>query len=140
MALADLRDQSTRRLGDELLAHLNSFELELKFSAGIWYFTPALSRFHAKYQPDLTIEQRLDIAATLADAGLQGVEAHYPNEVNEDNLDLWKSFSDDTGIKLITIIPQLFWDEQFEWGSLSNPIKQVRDAAIRITHPKIAVE
>ncbi len=133
MALADLRDQSTRRLGDELPAHLNSFELELKFSAGIWYFTPPFSRFHAKYQPDLTIEQRLDVAATLADAGLQGVEAHYPNEVNEDNLDLWKAFSADTGIKLITIIPQLFWDEQFEWGSLSNPIKQHRDAAMQRT-------
>ena len=133
MALADLRDQSTRRSGDELLAHLNSFELDLKFSAGIWYFTPPFSRFHAKYQPDQAIEQRLDIAATLADAGLQGVEAHYPNEINEDNLDLWKAFSADTGIKLITIIPQLFWDEQFEWGSLSNPIKQHRDAAIQRT-------
>ena len=133
MALPDLRDQSTRRLGDELLAHLKSFELELKFSAGIWYFTPPLSRFHAKYQPDLTIEQRLDIAATLAEAGLEGLEAHYPNEVNEDNLDLWKAFSADTGIKLITIIPLLFWDEQFEWGSLSNPIPKHRQAAIERT-------
>ena len=113
-----------------MVEHLGSFELDLKFSAGIWFFTPPASRFHEKYQPDLSIEQRLDIAAGLADDGLVGLEAHYPNEVNLDNLDLWKSFTADTGIRLITVIPLLFWDEQFEWGSLSNPIPQRRRAAI----------
>ena len=113
MAIADLRSQATRRAGPQLLDHLKSFELDLKFSAGIWFFSPPPSRFHAKYSPDLSIEQRLDIAAGLAGDGLVGVEAHYPNEVNEDNLDLWKSFTADTGIRLITVIPLLFWDEQF---------------------------
>lgn len=133
MALPDLRDQATRRSTSELVEHLGSFELDLRFSAGIWYFTPPFSRFHAKYQPDLSIPERLDIAATLADEGLVGLEAHYPNEINENNLDLWRSFSEDTGIRLITIIPLLFWDEQFEWGSLSNPIDQHRQAAIQRT-------
>jgi xylose isomerase len=130
MALPDLRSQATRRTNQELLDHLKDFELDLKFSAGIWYFSPPFSRFHAKYQPDLSIEQRLDIAAGLADKGLQGLEAHYPNEINEDNVDLWTRFTADTGIKLITVIPLLFWDEQFEWGSLSNPIEAHRQAAI----------
>ncbi len=130
MALSDLRDQAKRRSGDELLAHLKAFELELKFSAGIWFFSPCNSRFHAKYQPEIEIEQRLEIAAGLAEYGLKGIEAHYPNEINEDNLDLWKKFSADTGIRLLTVIPQLFWDEQFEWGSLSNPLEQHRRAAI----------
>jgi xylose isomerase len=130
MALPDLRDQATRRSDDELLAHLSSFELDLRFSAGIWYFTPPFSRFHAKYQPDRTIEQRLDMAATLADDGLVALEAHYPNEISEDNLDLWRSFTADTGIRLLTVIPLLFWDEQFEWGSLSSPLPEVRAAAI----------
>ena len=40
------------------------------------------------------------------------------------------SFTADTGIRLITVIPLLFWDEQFEWGSLSNPMKEHRQAAI----------
>jgi xylose isomerase len=130
MAIADLRSQATRRAGPQLLDHLKSFELDLKFSAGIWFFSPPFSRFHARYQPDLSIEQRLEIAATLADDGLRGLEAHYPNEINEDNIDLWKRFTADTGIKLITVIPLLFWDEQFEWGSLSNPIEKHRQAAI----------
>ncbi|TDJ55901.1 MAG: xylose isomerase [Planctomycetota bacterium] len=134
MGLADLRAQATRRTPRQMVEHLGSFELDLKFSAGIWFFTPPSSRFHEKYQPELSIEQRLDIAAGLADDGLVGLEAHYPNEVNQDNLDLWKSFTADTGIRLITVIPLLFWDEQFEWGSLSNPIPDRRRAAVdRVT-------
>ena len=133
MPLVDLRSQATRRTPDDMLKHLQTFELELKFSAGIWYFSPAGSRFHAKYRADLPIEQRLEIAALLKDDGLVGLEAHYPNEINEDNLDLWKKFTTDTGIRLITVIPLLFWDEQFEWGSLSNPLEAPRQAAIERT-------
>lgn len=133
MPLPDLRPQAVRRTPEQMLEHLRSFELDLKFSAGIWYFSPPASRFHAKYKPDLGLERRLEIAAGLKDAGLAGLEAHYPNEVNEDNLDLWRRFSADTGIRLITVIPLLFWDEQFEWGSLSNPLEVPRRAAIERT-------
>src|SRR5262245_36711454 len=103
MPLVDLRSQATRRTPEQMLAHLRGFNLDLKFSAGIWYFSPANSRFHAKYQSDLTIEQRLEIAAKLAPHGLGGLKAHYPNEVNEDNLDLWRAFTKQTGIRLITV-------------------------------------
>lgn len=131
--LRDLRPQAKRRTPDELVAHLKSFELDLKFSAGVWFFSPPNSRFHDKYKPSIDIAQRLDIAASLADYGLKGMEAHYPNEINEDNVDLWKKFSKDTGIKILTVIPLLFWDEQFEWGSLSNPIPEIRRNAIERT-------
>jgi xylose isomerase len=130
MPLADLRPQAQQRTADQLLAHMRSFELDLKFSAGIWYFSPPSSRFHAKYQPDLAIEQRLEIAARLKDDGLVALETHYPNEISAQNLDLWKAFWRDTGIRVLTVIPLLFWDEQFEWGSLSNPIEKHRQAAI----------
>ena len=130
MTLPDLRNQAQQRDRTALLEHLRSFELDLRFSAGIWFFSPPFSRFHAKYQPDLDIEARLEIAAGLAGAGLGALEAHYPNEINEENVDLWRAFSRDTGIRLITVIPLLFWDEQFEWGSLSNPLEKPRRAAI----------
>lgn len=133
MPLQDLRQQGVRRSSQDLLQHMRSFELEPRFSAGIWYFTPPQSRFHDKYKPDLTIEQRLDIAAGLKDHGLTALEAHYPNEISEENLDLWRSFARDTGIRLLTIIPLLFWDERFEWGSLSNPIAEHRATAIERT-------
>src|SRR4051812_18841774 len=133
MSLPDLRPQATRRTPEELVAHLKSFELDLKFSAGVWFFSPAASRFHDRYSPVIDIEARLDIAASLADKGLRGMEAHYPNEINEQNLDLWKAFSRDTEIKILTVIPLLFYDAQFEWGSLSNPIPEVRQKAIERT-------
>jgi xylose isomerase len=130
MSLPDLRPQAIRRTPQETIEHLKTFNLDLKFSAGVWFFSPPASRFHARYSPALDIEQRLDIAASLKDYGLRGMEAHYPNEINEDNLDLWRGFMRDTGIKLITVIPLLFYDEQFEWGSLSNPLPQPRRNAI----------
>jgi xylose isomerase len=133
MGLLDLRPQAKRRLPAEMVEHLESFELDLKFSAGIWYFSPPDSRFHDHYGADIDIEQRLEIAAKLADYGLAGMEAHYPNEINAENLELWRQFSRDTGIRIVTVVPLLFWDEQFEWGSLSNPIEQKRRKAIERT-------
>lgn len=130
MPLQDLRPQAVRRSPDEMVKHLESFSLDLKFTAGIWFFSPFDSRFHDKYKSDVDLEQRLDIAAGLKDYGLAGLEAHYPNEVNEDNLHIWKAFTEDTGIPLVTVIPLLFYDRQFEWGSLSNPDEAVRRVAV----------
>lgn len=133
MPLRDLRSQSVARAPAEMARHLQSFNLDLKFSAGIWFFSPAASRFHDRYGPVLDIAPRLEIAARLVGDGLLGIEAHYPNEINAHNLDLWKQFARDTGIKILTVIPLLFYDSQFEWGSLSNPIPGVRRAAIART-------
>jgi len=33
----------------------------------------------------------------------------------------------------VTVVPLLFWDAQFEWGSLSSPIPEIRRIAIRRT-------
>ena len=138
MGLQDLRGQATRRTPEEMVKHLKTFDLDLKFSAGIWFFSPGGGRFHDRYTPELSIAGRLEIAATLADDGLQAMEAHYPNEINEDNLELWKSFAKDTGIKILTVIPNLFYDAQFEWSSLGSPVPRARRAAI--DRVKIALE
>ncbi len=133
MPIQDLRPQARRRTPEELVEHLNHFELDLKFSAGVWYFAPGGGRFHDRYTPDQPIEARLEVAARLADYGLKAMEAHYPNEINEENLEIWKQFARDSGIRILTVVPLLFWDAQFEWGSLSSPIPQVRQAAIERT-------
>lgn len=133
MPLADLRPQEARRAPDALLAHLKSFSLDLRFSAGIWFFSPCFSRFHEKYTDELTIPQRLEIAAGLKPYGLAALEAHYPNEINEDNAPLWQEFAVQTGIRVLTIVPLLFWDRAFEWGALSNPLSGPRQKAIERT-------
>jgi xylose isomerase len=131
MSLANLKPQARRRSPAQLVKHLQTFELDLKFSAGIWYMSPAGSRFHDKFKPELDIDRRLDLAAKLVDYGLRGIEAHYPNEINDQNLELWKWFARDTGVKIVSIVPLLFWDAQFEFGSLSSPLPAIRRAAIQ---------
>ncbi len=133
MAIVDLREQAERRSPKELIQHLKNFNLNLKFSAGIWYFSPPDSRFHDKYKKDLNIKRRLDIAEKLRDYGLTGLEAHYPNEINENNLELWKKFLKSTQMKMVTVVPLLFRDKDFEFGSLSNPIEKYRRKAIEMT-------
>jgi xylose isomerase len=133
MAIQDLRPQAVRRTPTEAVEHLRTFELDLKFSAGIWYFAPADSRFHARYGAARSIEQRLDIAVRLKDHGLGALEAHYPNEINEDNIESWRGFCRDTGIRLLTVIPLLFRDPEFEFGSLSSPLEPARRRAIELT-------
>ena len=114
-----------RRLGSELVP---------RFSAGVWYFYPMGNRFHEAYVDRGTVEETLNRIKALRDDGYIeagfGVEAHYPNEVNWDNINLYKELQEETGIRLITAIPLLFYDRQFEFGSLSNPDQRVRKTAI----------
>jgi len=125
----DLRYQKQKRTKEELIKHLNTFNLDLKFSVGVWYFTPIGSRFHEPYGKPLTIEERLNVIAETARYGVKGVEAHYPIEVNEDNIHLYKQLEKEKGIKLIAIAPAIFYSREFEFGSLSNPIEKYRKKA-----------
>ncbi|MGE5598519.1 MAG: TIM barrel protein [Bacteroidota bacterium] len=128
--MIDPRPQATRRNPEEMLKHLRDFKLDLRFSVGIWFFGDHASRFHAPLGKAATIQERLDTIASLADYGVTAVEAHYPNEVNEDNLDLYRQLARDKGVRLCTVIPNLFFEETWEFGSLSNPLPAVRQKAI----------
>jgi xylose isomerase len=129
LALRDLREQARARNRDELIRHLETFRLEIKPTVGIWYFAPGGGRFHDRYVPEVSVEERLEKAAGLARLGVVGIEAHYPNEVNEDNLHLYKRLEQESGIRLVTIIPNLFFDKEFEFGSLSNPMPDQHNRA-----------
>lgn len=133
MPWIDHRGQSRRRNPADLVKHMKSFELDLKFSAGIWFFAPGGGRFHDRYTPALDIPRRLEIAARLKTYGLAAMEAHYPNEINEGNIGVWRAFSFATGIRILTVIPLLFYDADFEFGSLSSPIPRIRQKAIERT-------
>lgn len=128
--MIDPRPQATRRNPEEMLKHLRDFKLDLRFSVGIWFFGDHASRFHAPLGKAATIQERLDTIASLVDYGVTAVEAHYPNEVNEDNLDLYRQLARDKGVRLCTVIPNLFFEETWEFGSLSNPLPAVRQKAI----------
>ena len=131
MALQDLRYQKQPLEKVELLKRLEDFQLDIKLSVGIWYFAPGPSRFHARYGQDLTIPQRIELAAETAKYGVKGIEAHYGAEVSGDNLHLYKNLEKETGIRLVSFGPHLFYEPEYEFGTLSNPVARIRDKATR---------
>jgi len=130
--LRDLRYQE--RIIDEeaLIKHMESFKLEPKFSVGIWYFTPGGGRFHDRYVQEKDVKERIEMARDLVDLGVIGIEAHYPDEINWENIDLYKDLEKDTGIKVVGVPFSHFFDKEFEFGALSSPYEEVREKAIDI--------
>ncbi|MDD3629307.1 MAG: xylose isomerase [Actinomycetota bacterium] len=130
--IINTRYQEKRRTKEELIEHLNTFSLDIKISVGIWYFTPVGGRFHDAYIESKDIPQRIEMAADMAKLGVGAIEAHYPLEVNEGNYHLYEELEKESGIKLLSCYPSIFYPRQFEFGSLSNPINKYRDEAIEI--------
>jgi len=134
MVIKDLTPQKALRSPEGMLKHLKGTTLAPKYSAGVWYFYPGASRFHEPYVDKGTIEETLNKVAWMKDEGYIdssfGLEAHFPNEVNWDNLHLYKALEKETGIKLLTAIPFLFYERRYEQGSLSNPDVAIRQHAI----------
>ncbi len=114
---------------DVLMKNLNR-DYDLKISVGIWYFSPGGGRFHDRYVPEMSIEERIEKAAEMADLGVRGIEAHYPAEINEDNVKLYEELERSAGIKTVVIPFSHFFEKHFEFGSLSNPDKEIRRKAI----------
>lgn len=129
--LSDLRPQRLARDPERMLANLRG-EFPLRFSVGLWYFTPGGGRFHERFVPEATVEQRLETAARLAPLGVTGLEAHYPAEVNEQNAHLYRRLREQAGIRLVTVPFSHFYDKRFEFGSLSSPDPAVRRHAQEI--------
>ena len=130
-ALADLRPQRDARAPEQMLRNL-SRDLELRFSVGIWYFTPGGGRFHDRFVPEASVQERLEMAAAMKALGVDGIEAHYPAEVNEDNAHLYRRLHEESGIRLVAVPFSHFFDRRFEFGSLSNPDPAVREHAVEI--------
>lgn len=61
--MIDTKSQMRYMDKEELLKHLKTFKLELKFSAGVWFFFPGPGRFHEPYIKSGTIEDILNKVA-----------------------------------------------------------------------------
>jgi hypothetical protein len=77
--LKDLQYQRAACDPQVMLENLRQ-DLKLHVSVGIWYFTPGGGRFHDRFVPEASIEQRIDMAAEMAKFGVTGIEAHFPDE------------------------------------------------------------
>ena len=74
MAFVDTKHQARRRTPEELIEHLKGFELELKFSAGVWFFFPGGGRF-LKLPHDVVsvpLVPGLEVLAVLRSGPVQG--------------------------------------------------------------------
>jgi xylose isomerase len=122
--------QKIQRDKDELIEHMSTFNLKIRPSVGIWYFTPGGGRFHDSFVSPKDIPEKIEMAAGMAKYGVEAIEAHYPSEVNEENYHLYQRLEKETGIKLISCYPAIFFPKEYEFGSLSNPYKKYRDRAV----------
>ncbi len=129
--LPDLRGQKAAITPEAMLANLKR-DFELKFSVGIWYFTPGGGRFHDRFVKAASIPERIEMAAEMAGLGVTGIEAHYPDEINEENAGLYKKLEQQAGIRVVGVPFSHFYNAMFEFGSLSNPDPKVREEAKKI--------
>jgi xylose isomerase len=102
-----------------------------RFACGIWYFGACGDRFKKDgYREDIPLEKRLELVASVE--GLEGVEFHYPSELNEDNLERILAIMKDLNLRVANVGPYLHGYTDFRFGSLTNPNPEIRRKAIEL--------
>jgi xylose isomerase len=107
----------------------------MKTSLGIWAFGPMVTRFvPGGYQPEraseTTVERVRRAVEGLGDL-IDGYEFHYPQELNEDNVDeIREVLGSDHDIYCLA--GGLHLDPRFGRGGLTNPDPELRGEALRI--------
>jgi xylose isomerase len=106
----------------------------LRNSLGIWALGPNATRFVPPgYHPEVTDETMVERTKRAADGLhdlLDGLEYHYPGEVNEDNADAILAVLRDHDMDLPIIASGLHPDPTYALGSLINPDERLRRRAV----------
>ncbi len=106
----------------------------LRNSVGVWAFGPAVTRFVPPgYHPEAADEPMVDktrrIAGGLSDL-LDGLEYHYPGEVNEENVEEILSVLKEHGMDLPVVAAGLHPDPTYSLGAFINPDDRLRRQGI----------
>jgi xylose isomerase len=106
----------------------------LRNSVGIWAFGPAVTRFVPPgYHPGAADEPMVDktrrVAEGLADL-LDGLEYHYPGEINEENVEEILPVLKDHGMDLPVVAAGLHPDPTYALGAFINPDDGLRRRSI----------
>jgi xylose isomerase len=106
----------------------------IKNSVGIWAFGPAVTRFvppgyHPEAAKEPMSEKTERVAAGLHDL-LDGLEYHYPGEVNEDNVQTILSILKEYRMDLPVIAAGLHPDPAYGKGAFVNPDDKIRRQGI----------
>ena len=107
----------------------------MKTSLGIWALGPMVTRFvPGGYKPELageTTVQRVRRAVEGLGDLIDGYEFHYPQELNEDNLDAVRDALE--GHDVYCMATGLHLDPMFSKGGMVSPDPKVREEALRRT-------
>lgn len=106
----------------------------IKNSVGIWAFGPAVTRFvppgyHDEVTDEPMPEKTRRVADGLSDI-LDGLEYHYPGEVNEENLEEVLSILSDYEMDLPVVAAGLHPDPTYGKGAFVNPDEKIRRQGI----------
>jgi xylose isomerase len=107
---------------------------------GIWGFSPLATRLMpAGYHQEAvkeTMEERVERAVKGLDVLIDGYEFHYPNEINEENLNrIQKILGKEHDIYAIAM--GLHCMPEFALGGFTNPKKELRKKAVSIVKKAI---
>jgi xylose isomerase len=112
---------------------------ELKTSLGIWALGPMITRFvPGGYKPEFageSTEERVRRAVGGLGDLIDGYEFHYPQELNEDNLDRVRDALE--GHDVYCMATGLHLDPRFGKGGLASPDEATRVEALRRTEAAI---
>ncbi len=99
-----------------------------------WGFSRSGTRFHAFQIPGeaRTLEERISDAGTVArlTGGVSSVAIHIPWDIADD-YDSLKQLAESSGISIGAVNPNLFQEEDYLFGSLTNTSESTRDKATR---------
>jgi xylose isomerase len=106
----------------------------LRNSVGIWAFGPAVTRFvPSGYHPEAAnepmVEKTKRVCEGLSDL-LDGLEYHYPGEVNEENVEEILSVLKEHGMDLPVVAAGLHPDPTYSLGAFINPDDGLRRQGI----------
>lgn len=103
-------------------------------SVGIWAFGPAVTRFvppgyHHEVSGESMVDKTRRVAEGLSDV-LDGLEYHYPGEVNEENVEDILSVLSEYGMELPVVPAGLHTDPTYGQGAFINPDDGLRRQGI----------
>jgi xylose isomerase len=105
--------------------------MQWKISAGLWVFGGALDRFCSKgYGPLLSTEEAIAKAGQVD--GLEGIEPHYPSQVNEENLDSMKKALKENNLHVTTVSLDTWSSAEWKHGAFTSGDENIRKKAIQL--------
>lgn len=102
---------------------------KLKISMGIWGNTNLRDRFNPNgYKNDVSVEDRIREVASIK--GIEGIELHFPTEINWENYKQIEKVLQDHHLKIIQLCGHTWVDREFKFGALGHSSKKIREKAI----------